>query len=397
MPERTCFQLRCSAPRMNSGDEGEIMLYGEIVEDYGKWWKENYPEDKSASDFDRAIKKVKQDGARSLLLRINSPGGIVTQAVAMRTMLTAAGFEHVTVRIEGLCASAATFLATFPGAHVQIGAGAEYMIHNPWGGCFGGAADLENYAARLRKMEQTSREFYSARTGQSDETIKGWMDAETWFTAKEAVENGFADEILGAEDPDELPMVACVTSEAMAVMHGLYKAVPAAITEKAPPAKREAAEENPVSNGTPVAGAPTEIKNNEEEHNHMDEIKELTAEQLQAQNPALFDQVRQSAIEAERNRLADIDALTLPGYEAMAAEAKKNGTSAMDFQKQVVAAQKQKGPDFMKARANETADAKKVEGGAPASGKTEEQEIADNAKEIAEYAKLYSGSNATMF
>ena len=178
MPERTCFQLRCSAPRMNSGDEGEIMLYGEIVEDYGKWWKENYPEDKSASDFDRAIKKVKQDGARSLLLRINSPGGIVTQAVAMRTMLTAAGFEHVTVRIEGLCASAATFLATFPGAHVQIGAGAEYMIHNPWGGCFGGAADLENYAARLRKMEQTSREFYSARTGQSDETIKGWMDAD---------------------------------------------------------------------------------------------------------------------------------------------------------------------------------------------------------------------------
>ncbi len=397
MPERTCFQLRCSAPRMNGSDEGEIMLFGEIVEDYGKWWKENYPEDKSASDFDKAIKKIKQDGARSLLLRINSPGGIVTQAVAMRTMLTAAAFDRVTVRIEGLCASAATFLATFPGAHVQIGEGAEYMIHNPWGGCFGGAAELENYAARLRKMEQTSREFYSARTGQTDETIKGWMDAETWFTAKEAVENGFADEILGADNSDEMPMVACVTSEAMAVMHGLYKAVPAAITEKAPPAKNEAAEENSVSNGTPVAGAPTENKNNEEEHNHM-ENNELTAEQLQAQNPALFEQLRQQAVQAERERLADIDALTLPGYEAMAAEAKKNGTSAMDFQKQVVAAQKQKGPNFLNTRKEETAPAQKVEGGAPTSGKSEEQEIADNAKEIAELAKAYaSNSNATMF
>ena len=51
---------------------------------------------------------------------------------------------------------------------------------------------------RLRNIEQTSREFYAKRTGQSDEQIKKWMDAETWFTAKEALEYGFADEILGA-------------------------------------------------------------------------------------------------------------------------------------------------------------------------------------------------------
>ena len=397
MPNRDGFRLRFDAPRMAAGsDEAEVMLYGEIIPDYSTYYKEVYPQDKSAADFDKAIKQAKENGARRLLLRINSPGGIVTQAVAMRAILAAANFESVTVRVEGLCASAATIPACLPGAHVVITPGSEYMIHNPWSWAVGNANEMERTVEHLRSLEKTSRGFYAAKTGQDDEQLKAWMDAETWFTAEEAVKYGFADELAEEAGGSELA-AACVTSDVLSVMRGLYKSVPDTITEKVPPAKSEAAEENTVSNGTPVAGAPTEIKNNEEEHNHMDEIKELTAEQLQAQNPALFDQVRQSAIEAERNRLADIDALTLPGYEAMAAEAKKNGTSAMDFQKQVVAAQKQKGPDFMKARETETAPAKNVEGGAPASGKTEEQEIADNAKEIAEYAKLYSGSNATMF
>ena len=402
MPDRTCFQIRCSAPRMTAdSDEAELMLYGEIVPDYGKWYKENYPNDKSAADFDKAIKEIKESGKTHLLLRINSPGGIVTQAIAMRTILTAAAFEKVTVRIEGLCASAATFLAAYPGATVQMGEGSEYMIHNPWGGCWGGAETLENYAKRLRNIEQTSREFYAQRTGQSDEQIKKWMDAETWFTAKEALEYGFADEILEAKQDDEMPMVACVSDETMAVMHGLYQAVPKQIAvQKAQQPSEEAEEPAPpesVSNGTPVAGAPTEIKNNEEEQQQMD-LNNLTAEQLQAQNPALFDQMRQSAIEAERQRVEDIDALTLPGYEAMAADAKKDGTSALDFQKQIVAAQKKKGTDFLKQRKEETKPAENVAGAAATSGKTEEQEIADNAKDIAEYAKQYaSNASATMY
>lgn len=128
------------------------------------------------------------------------------------------------------------------------------------------------------------------------------------------------------------------------------------------------------------------------------DLNNLTAEQLQAQNPALFDQMRQSAIEAERQRVEDIDALTLPGYEAMAADAKKDGTSALDFQKQIVAAQKKKGTDFLKQRKEETKPAENVAGAAATSGKTEEQEIADNAKDIAEYAKQYaSNANATMY
>ena len=405
MPKRDIFRLAYTVGMLaDASDTAEVMLYGVIVQDgpeWGKWSKE----DKSAADFDKAIKDVRKDGATKLLLRINSPGGITTEAVAMRTILATAGFEEMTVRIEGLCASAATFLATLPGAHVQIGEGSEYMIHNPVGGCWGNAVEMESYAARLRNIEKTSRGFYSAKTGQSDEQVKAWMDAETWFTAEQAVEYGFADELLKTEEENETPAAACVTDRDMAVMRGLYRAVPEQIavrdeTPDDPEPEATPAEEagnEPVSNGASVAGEPTENNSNEEDNEGM-ELNELTAEQLQADNPALYQQVQQSAIEAERDRLADIDALTLPGYEAMAAEAKKNGTSAMDFQKQIVAAQKAKGGAFLERRQSETEPAQEVTGGAAASGKTEEQEIEDNAKSIAEYAKQYTGNgDASMF
>ena len=258
---------------------------------------------------------------------------------------------------------------------------------------------MEKYAARLRNTENTSRGFYTAKTGQSEEQVKAWMDAETWFTAEEAVKYGFADEILRAETKDELPAAACVSSAAMAAMKALYQAVPEQIAVIEDP-KEDAGEpaQTTVTNGTPVAGAPSENITNEEETQNM-ELKELTAEEIKAQNPALFDQMRESAFQEERQRVEDIDALTLPGYESMAAEAKKNGTSALEFQKQVVAAQKKKGSDFLQQRKAETKDAQDVKGSVAPSGlQNEQQEIDAFAKDIAAYANGYRGSNdASMY
>ena len=70
----------------------------------------------------------------------------------------------------------------------------------------------------------------------------------------------------------------------------------------------------------------------------------------------------------------------------------------MDFHKQVVAAMKQKGTNFMQARQQETAPAAQVAGGEPAdNARTEEQEIQDSAKAIAEYAKQYAPDCDGMF
>lgn len=377
-----------------NSDTAEVMLYGEIVEDGPKWWKWS-EEDKSAADFDKAIKDALKAGAKKLLLRINSPGGVCTESVAMRSILANAGFEEINIRIEGMCASAATDIATLPGAHVAIAEGSEYMIHNPWCYALGNANELEHTIERLRNIEKMSRGFYMKRTGQAEEQIKDWMDAETWFTADQAVEYGFADEVLEAEVKGETPAAACVTSRVMATMRNLYKAVPEQIAEK----DAEPAAPTPtVSYEAPVAGASTEINQHEEEHDTMD-IKDINVDQLRAENPALLEQIQQNAVAAERARQDEIDALTDPGYEELAAQAKANGTSPADFVKQLVQAKKAKGAGFMAARQQETAPAQNVPGGEPASNhKTEEQEIQDNAKAVAEYAKQYTGSgNETMF
>lgn len=375
-----------------NSDTAEVMLYGEIVEDGPKWWKWS-EEDKSAADFDKAIKEARKAGAKKLLLRINSPGGVCTQSVAMRSVLANAGFEEVNIRIEGLCASAATDIATIPGAHVAIAEGSEYMIHNPWCLALGNANELEHTIERLRNIEQMSRGFYMKRTGQSEEQVKEWMDAETWFTADQAVEYGFADEVLTAEVRGETPAAACVTSRVIATMRGLYKTVPGQIAEK-----EDNVIAHSVSKEAPVAGASSVIQNDKEDNPNVN-IKDINMDQLRQENPALLKEIQQEAVAAERQRHEEIDALTVPGYEAMAEAAKKDGTSALDFQKQIVSAMKEKGKSFLTNRTTETAPAQNVPGGAPADGSQKIQDkIEADAKEVAAYAMAYSDTgNEGMF
>jgi ATP-dependent Clp endopeptidase proteolytic subunit ClpP len=398
-------QYRIRYTMKAEGDAAEVMVYSEIVQD--KW----FDDEVSTSDFDKALKDAIKGGAKDLNIRINSPGGDVYAAVAMRSMVINAGFDNIRVMIEGLCASAATLFATIPGATVVIAEGSEFMIHNPMTIAWGNAEEIEKTVEHLHKLEEQFHGMYAAKTGQEESQIKEWMDATTWFTAKEAVDYGFCDELLATEK-----VAACVTSREMALMKSMYGDVPEDIKEKAeanPFANALKALEgtlifpevyakecvlpqeqklNDVSTGSSVAGVPTEI--NSQKGETLMELENLTMDQLRDGNPALFAQVQQSAVAAERERLDEIDALTVPGYEEMAAQAKANGTSAMDFHKQIVAARKQKGNEFVEARQRETEPVKNVSGGAPADNRNEEQEIQDAANEIAKYASAYTGNAA---
>lgn len=402
-------QYRIRFTMKAEGEDAEVMVYSEIVSD--KWWDDEV----STGDFDKALKEAKKNGAKNLNIRINSPGGEVYAAVAMRSMVINAGFEKVRVMVEGLCASAATLFATIPGAHVVIAEGSEFMIHNPMTITWGNAQEIEKTVDHLRKMEDQFHGMYAAKTGQTEDQIKEWMDATTWFTAKEAVDNGFCDELLASEK-----IAACVSKRDMALMKAIYGGVPEQVAEKDEALAFGGAlkaiesmvfpgdnaqehillpadETTKVSNGTPVAGVPTENTSKKGEQ-PMELNENTTVDQLREANPALLAQVQQDAVNAERERLSDIDALTVPGYEDMAEQAKANGTSAMDFQKQIVAAMKQKGTNFLQARQQETAPAAEVAGGEPAdNARTEEQEIQDNAKAIAELAKQYAPDGDGMY
>lgn len=384
------FRLRHSARMLAGSETAEIMLYGEIISDMPEDWKWS-KEDKSAADFDKAVKKVREDGARNALLRINSPGGYVWEAVAMRSILVNAGFEKIDIRIEGICASAATLLATIPGAHVTITPGSEFMIHNPHARCLGTAADFEHAAQWLRSEEESFRALYAQKCGRKDEEIKAWMDKETWFSAQDAVDAGFCDAVL-EEDGKTVMAAACVSGRAMSAMRVMYAHVPERI------AVQEDDKNEDTSNGTPAVAADVPSENNNlEEDEHDMEIHELTNEQLLAGNPELHAAVMNAGAQAERQRIADIDDLTPPGYEQMASEAKSSGMSALDYHKSIVKAQREKGSQFMANRQKETAPAAKVEGGAAEMSSGSEDDDNKAAKEIAEFAKAMRYGESGMF
>lgn len=131
---------------------------------------------------------------KTIHLRINSPGGAVLDAETMRVAIA----QHpakVIAHIDGLCASAATGLA-IAANETEMASGAMFMIHNAWGVCAGGELEMLDYAALLRKCTGNIVATYQARTGKPTAQIREWMLNETWFTAAEALTNGFVDRVF---------------------------------------------------------------------------------------------------------------------------------------------------------------------------------------------------------
>jgi ATP-dependent Clp protease, protease subunit len=182
VPERR-FEVRVDA----GADEAEILVYDAIVDSEleAEWWGGVAPE-----AFVRAVKGIT---AGTIHVRINSPGGSVFAARAMETALR----EHsarIVVHIDSLAASAASFLA-MAGDEIRISKGAMVMIHKAWTLAWGNSDELNKTAALLSKIDGTLVETYADRTGKSVAEIADWMAAETWFTAQEAVDAGFADSV----------------------------------------------------------------------------------------------------------------------------------------------------------------------------------------------------------
>lgn len=173
-------------------DEEEATLY--VYDAIGAWFGI------SASDFVQALAGVK---AKLLHLRIDSPGGSVFEAEVMQTALQ----QHparVIAHIDGLAASAATTLAL--GAdEVEISDGGMFMVHNAWNIAIGNKKDMLDSAALLEKIDANIAADYQRKTGASAEQIAEWMDAETWFSAAEALTHGFVDRIYtpAGDNPED--------------------------------------------------------------------------------------------------------------------------------------------------------------------------------------------------
>jgi ATP-dependent Clp protease protease subunit len=172
-------------------DSAEVFLYDAIVSDEAEaeWYGGI-----AAAPFVKALRGI---NAKTINLRINSPGGSVFAARAIEQALR----DHpakVIAHVDGLAASAATFIA-MAADEVVMAKGALFMVHKAWGMAMGNSTDMMETAALLEKIDGTLVDTYAERTGQKPEQIAEWLAAETWFTADEAVQYGFADRVADAK------------------------------------------------------------------------------------------------------------------------------------------------------------------------------------------------------
>lgn len=193
--QRKLIQLlqsnRSEAPKAlrveNQASAATIYFYGVIDQDWG------VSAEALAKELD-ALRGV------NVTLRINSPGGDVFDGRAMYAAIRQHG--NVTAQIDGLAASAATYVA-MAAKSINMVDGGFMMIHNAWTLAFGNKNDFIEIADLLDKFDQSIASDYIKKTGKSAEEIAAMMDAETWMSAKEALEMGFIDTIFDGDVAQE--------------------------------------------------------------------------------------------------------------------------------------------------------------------------------------------------
>ena len=136
--------------------------------------------------------------APTIHLRINSPGGDVFAARAIEQAIRDSD-KTIICHIDGICASAATFIA-IACDEVVMSPGALFMIHNGWTYGCGDRHDMTKTATLLGKVDSTIALSYATKSGKDQAEIALLMDAETWFTAQEASAFGLIDRIAGEAD-----------------------------------------------------------------------------------------------------------------------------------------------------------------------------------------------------
>jgi ATP-dependent Clp protease protease subunit len=168
----------------NAGsDTADVFIHDEI----GPWYGVE------AKTF---IADLKAITAKTIHVRVNSPGGSVFDAVAIANALR----EHsatVIAHVDALAASAASFLI-MAADEVRMADNAFLMIHDPFTGAMGNADDFRKLADTLDKVGEMIVNEYVKKSGATPEDVRQWMHDETWMTAEEALGVGFIDAIDGA-------------------------------------------------------------------------------------------------------------------------------------------------------------------------------------------------------
>jgi ATP-dependent Clp endopeptidase proteolytic subunit ClpP len=284
-------------------NSAEINMYGEVVATRPTdWWTgEAIPGNFIAQDeFLRDLEGL--TGKDSITVHINSVGGDMYAGIAIYNRLKGLAANVTTIN-DGLAASAGS-LIFMAGDTRKVNAGSNLMIHGAAGFLYGyyQVQDLNLIKKQLEAHNRAGVNIYAEATGKDKDSIKAMVDRETWLTGADAVEAGFAHEVIGEDTPVTMRLTP---DRANLIVNGVAMScrglsnIPAGI-EVLPTAVSNTVFEVPMDNN--------QMKTRSEE-----EMPITNVDELRAAHPDLVAQVENAArmegASQERARIQSIEAI----------------------------------------------------------------------------------------
>jgi ATP-dependent Clp protease protease subunit len=157
------------------------------------------------------LQSVKRD--QDINLYVNSPGGVVDDTLAIYDIMRFLNCDVATYCIgRAESGGAVVFMAGKKGKRYIL-PNAKVMIHQPFGGVYGQAADIEIQAEEILKTKDTLIKVMARCTGQPEDRIREDSERDRFFDAPSAVKYGICDEVLAEDAPASMAMAAADASK----------------------------------------------------------------------------------------------------------------------------------------------------------------------------------------
>ena len=278
-------------------DEAHLTLWGDIYETRPIDWWTDEPVPGDFILLDEVMQALDGLKAKTLHIHLNSYGGDagVSNTIHNKLRELSRDGTHLTCTVDGVAMSGGSLIMCACDT-VRVNPASLIMIHKCWSTVVGAynADELRDLARTQDAWDAAQIEIYQRKTGLSKTVLDHMMSDTTYMTGREAVEKGFADELL--EDA-KAPAIAASADRRTLYVNGRAMRIPGIApdtipTVSAPPAVSDITPDEPAKGGTP-----------------------MTLEELRAQYPEMVAEVEAGArasgaaeaAQAERDRLSAID------------------------------------------------------------------------------------------
>lgn len=309
------------------GENAEIQMYGDVVEKWPTdWWTGEKLEGNYIAQDEFLKDLAAVEGCKSVTIRLNSYGGDAVVGIVIHNRLReiAANGTHLTCIVDGVAMSAGSVIMCACDT-VKVNPSSLVMIHKGWSFLFGryNADELRKSAEAMDAYDNAMVSIYKRKSSMNDTVISHMMSDETYMTGKEAVEKGFADEVI--EDSEQVQIAASANGRTLFVGGRAIHLCPGMTLPKNIPTV------------TPDAQAPAAIEANQPVVTGGEKggNNSMTKEELRAKYPELVAEVEADAraavntnaavteaVQAEERRMQEIDEVSALFSDELVKEAK---------------------------------------------------------------------------